>query len=538
MALLLAACAARPAGLPHASALASVTSAPLAASPCENRFVASALDHTTTVTTKIPGLYESNGAGLAIGDLDGDGRQDIVLANLAGPNTILWNQGDLRFRTERLGGSDAVGASRGATIVDVDGDGRNDIVFSQRMEKPAWWRNTPQGFVRQPLPDVNNPFYTLTWADVDGDGALDLIASSYDTELAKAQGLIFQQRGGGVGAFVYTRSGPHFVSHQLTKQADTLAIALPDIDGDGRPDLWFGNDFNRPDDSFTLADGGWQRSAPSANTSENTMSLDLGDVNNDGVQELFASDMKPVDKSTATMAKWLPMMKRLTKPLTSSDPQHAENTLLFRSANGRWHDEGYERMVDSTGWSWSAKFGDLDSDGWLDLYVVNGMIAQELFEYLPNSELVEHNVALHNDGNGQFHAAPAWGLGSTSSGRGMSMADLDGDGDLDIVVNNLTRPAQLFENRLCGGANLLVDLRSGQPLNRAAIGAVLTLRTSAGTFTRDVRAASGYLSGDPSQIHFGIPAGAHIERLDVRWPDGALTVSEGLSPQTSVAIAR
>ncbi len=494
------------------------------AHPCSS-FIAHDLPHITRTSTRIPILYDSNGAGLAVGDLDGDGDQDLVLANLADANTLLWNEGDLRFRAEPLG----EGGVRGLTIVDVEGDGLLDIVGTRQFDKPVWWRNAGAGhFEETTLPGVHNWFYAHTWADLDGDGDLDLVAASYDTEIQKREGLIFQYRGGGVGVFVYERRGAIYHAYRLSDQADALAIALPDLNGDGRRDIWVASDFNRPDYAWTqgAAISEWTPFVLPERISENPMSLDLGDVDNNGMAELFATDMKPVRKDEATMAQWLPAMRRLTKPLTSADPQYAENMLLVRGADGRWRNEAYERRIDSTGWSWSGVFGDLDQDGWLDLYVVNGMIAAGLLDYLPGSELVEENVALRNVGGGRFRSAPEWGLGAQRSGRGMVMADLDGDGDLDIVVNNLMTPAQIFENRLCGGASLLIDLHIPGNANSAAIGAELTLTTSAGTFYRDVRATAGYLSGATSQVHFGFPDDAVLERLEVRWSDGAVSVIE------------
>lgn len=177
--------------------------------------------------------------------------------------------------------------------------------------------------------------------------------------------------------------------------------------------------------------------------------------------------------------------------------------------------------VDATGWSWSSKFGDLDSDGDLDLYIVNGMIAQNLFGHLQNGELIEENQAFRNRGDGTFALMPTWQLGSTASGRGMIMAELDNDGDLDMVANNLRQSAQLFENQLCGGADLQVELHWPDGYNRYAIGAELRLHTTMGVLQRDVRTMSGYLSGDPVRVHFGFPENTLVEKLEIIWPDGA-----------------
>jgi hypothetical protein len=106
------------------------------------------------------------------------------------------------------------------------------------------------------------------------------------------------------------------------------------------------------------------------------------------------------------------------------------------------------------------------------------------------------------------------------------------------VINNLRAPAQVFENKLCGGANVLVDLQWPQSGNTAAIGAALQLHTSAGVFGRDVRATSGYLSGEPARVHFGLPKGATIQHLDVVWPDGAVSRIEHVDSQTLLEVTR
>jgi hypothetical protein len=214
------------------------------------------------------------------------------------------------------------------------------------------------------------------------------------------------------------------------------------------------------------------------------------------------------------------------------------NNLQISTGKGSWRNEAAWRGVDATGWSWGGKFGDLDTDGFLDLYVVNGMIAQNLFQYLPDGELVEENRAFRNRGDGSFLPAPEWGLASKASGRGMLMADLDGDGDLDIVVNNLRSQAQLFENRMCAGAALEVDVAWRASANTHAIGAQLELHTSAGVLRRDIRSASGYLTGDAARVHFGFPRGTALQKLIVRFPDGAAAEVGSLAEQTLLQVVR
>jgi enediyne biosynthesis protein E4 len=502
---------------------------------CGSGFVMHALDHVTLAHSDVPHLFESNGAGLAINDLNGDGLLDIVLANLNGPASILWNEGNFTFRKETLPEQD----TRDVNIVDVDGDGRLDIVFTHTTSSLSYWRNMGDGrFERQTLPGVRKPAYAMAWGDLRGVGSLDLVTASYDAELARDLGNSFLF-GDGAGVFYYTHDGQAFVPQRLAPTAQTLAIALFDFTGNGQPGIVVGNDFQMPDLAWARAQDVWTGATPFTRTTESTMSFDWGDIDNSGSQVLFATDMKPYDRSPRTLAAWMPMMVPLMKnALPQSDPQIMENVLQVRGPDGRFRNEPYERGIDATGWTWSAKFGDLDNDGYLDLYAVNGMIAPELFGYLPNGALVEEHQALRNDGTGHFARAPQWGLGATASGRGMSMADLNNDGRLDIVVNNLGSPAQLFENQLCGGESLEVDLAWPQSFNTHGIGARLVLHTSMGDLDRDVRAASGYLSGDPSRIHFGFAADSMLQRLDIQWPDGAQSSVAGPASHTLLTVTR
>ena len=188
---------------------------------------------------------------------------------------------------------------------------------------------------------------------------------------------------------------------------------------------------------------------------------------------------------------------------------------------------------------------DVDGDGRLDLVFTHAGnrpslwrtdvgLAPPAFQRVPPRQFIgrynpysiawaEENQALRNDGTGHFAPAPEWGLGATESGRGMSFADLDNDGDLDIVVNNFAKPSVLFENRLCGGAAMQVELHWEGSLNSRAIGAQLRLHTDGGRYVREMRASSGYISSLPARVHFGLgdAAGRDVQLLEVVWPTAA-----------------
>lgn len=497
--------------------------------PCSGAFVAHDLPHFTSASHFNVRGFESNGSGIAVGDLDNDGDLDLVLGGFAQPSSVFWNEGSLEFSSTSLGN----GLVREVQLVDLDADGDLDIVTSRRGAGLNAWRNNQNASIEnrfEPfvLEGVDQPLYAMDWADADGDLDLDLGGATYDAELLSMFGNEFMMNDTG-GVYMYLRQAHSFRSVQLAEEAQGLAVLFFNVIGNGLPELLIGNDFAMPDMAFAKVGLSWAETNPFSHTTHSTMSLAAADINNDGLADLLATDMKPPSQEPLVLAAWGPLMAGMMAD-TMEEYDHIqlmENTLQLAEGGGQWNNMSRELAVDATGWSWSGKFGDLDNDGWVDLYIVNGMIEEQLLGHLPQHELVEPNVAFRNasgdfKGVPTFEKAPEWNLSSQSSGRGLVMADLDLDGDLDIVVNNMRGAAQLFVNELCTtDKNFLeIDLRWPGSPNTHAIGATVEALTQGGTVQRKVHVAAGYLSADAPRLHLGLGPGNGKIDLKITWPDG------------------
>lgn len=504
---------------------------------CENRFAPIDLDHETRGPGASQSMFDGMGAGLAVGDLDHDGDDDIVLANLSGESSVLWNLGTLDFEREPL----IEGRFRHVVIVDATGDGRNDVILTTGVGRPLAMVNSGGGpgvadmFDRVEIAGLDAYTYSIAWGDLGGDGDLDAVTGAYNAELTVARRLNLGDKGG-VGLF--EREGDTFTHTQLAEESQALAVRIGDINGDGVSDIFVGNDLATPDHIWFADGDGWEQVTPFSQTAFSTMGVDSGDIDNDGDLDLFATDMKPMDEKPETLSAYEGVIADIEASPDTDNIQIPENVLLVAG------DDGYSSAapsfgIEATGWSWSGLFGDLDNDGFQDLYVVNGMVADNLFDHLPGASLIEPNQAFKNIGGDRFESVYSWGLDDLSGGRGMAMVDLDGDGDLDIVVNNLNAPARIYENRLCGGRAITVQLAWEGTGNPTAIGAQIVASGDRGDrLVRTVETSRGYLSGASATVHFGLGADRDAVDLEIVWPDGRVSTVSDIPADHHVLVTR
>lgn len=536
VALLLSACSsvAQAPTWPTPTVDTTITSIPVSSSAaCTNTFRKIPLQHTVKLPEPVT-LFASNGSGVATGDVNGDGLIDIALANIAGDTTLALNHGALRFEEIAL----SLPYTRAIQLVDVDGDGLLDISTTHRNAGLSILKNmggTPPTFQKMAHTIRTKNTYSMLWHDLNHDGLLDVVTGSYDAEVLRggSQSLFEHQHR---GVFVHQQQADGtFVTTQLATEANALAITALDIDADGNDDIVVGNDFDLRDAVWLYRDGDWIYHQPFVSTPHSTMSYDIGDIDRNGQPELFAADMNPYQTDVVTMASWLPVTSNMNQFHPADDPQLMENAMLQRQQNGQWHTIGRAIATTATGWSWSSRLTDFDNDGWLDLYVVNGMIAQELFPFLPDYALIERNQALRFDGQ-RFVPMPDWQLDDTASGRGMATADFDNDGDMDIVINNLQSASIIYENQHCDRNSIELDLRQNGT-NPFAIGAQVRIVTDAGTDWQTVLLGRGYLSGATTRLHIGLGQRT-ITAIDIRWPDGETSRVAALEPNRLYTIQR
>ncbi len=495
------------------------------------------------------------GTGVAIGDYDGDGRPDLFIVSKTGPNHLYRNLGGFHFAdvTEPAGVAGPTGAwKQGVAFADVNNDGRLDLYVCRFGAPNLLYINQGNGTFTEEAAArglaLNDASNMGAFCDYDRDGWLDVYVQTnvLDTERRPngQRDHLYHNNRDGTFTDVTDRAG-------IFGETQGHAATWWDYDEDGWPDLYVDNDFKDPDQLYRNNRDGTFTSVLSfvvPHTPHSSMGADLGDVDNDGHNDLLVADM-----AATTREKDHRGMAKIRAGLTEDEkhpetaPQYMRNALLLGTGTGRTLEAAFLAGLAATDWTWTVRLEDLDLDGRLDAYFTNGMVrelhGQDIIQRMMGREsmgerrrimqatpvLAERHLAYHNLGDLQFEeVGAAWGLDQVGVGFGAAFGDLDGDGDLDLVFASMDEPVTVCRNNSATGHAVLIELR-GTTSNKFGVGAVVRIETAQGRQLRTLTLARGYLSTSDPVVHFGLGAETVITRLSVEWPGGANQVFEHLA---------
>ena len=490
-------------------------------------------------------LYQCLGSGCAIADLDGDGKPDLLLLNNGGrqsqsTNKLYRQKADGTFEDVSAGsGLDFAGLNMGVAIGDVNNDGKPDVLITQVHGVKLFLNLGGMKFVDVTAEaGLSNPQWgtSAAFLDYDRDGWLDLFIVNYvdyDPSLPcstatghpeycppkRFQGSaskLFRNRGGELaknGEAKKSRVAFEDVtvkSHIGEKAAPGLGIAVADFDGDGWPDVFVSNDgaanhlwINQRNGTFK--DEAFKRGVALTTMGKSYagMGVGIGDVDNDGLLDLFVTHL-----GIETNTLWKQGPRGNFRDLTAA----------WGLTVTRWQGTGFGTLM-----------GDFDNDGWLDLAVVNGQIYRESVPrkkpgLSPHWEPYgDRNQLFANTDGKTFrdvsHNNPAFS-GYDTVARGLACGDLDGDGGLDLLVTAAGERARVFRN-IAPNRGHWVAVRAVDPtLNRDAIGAEVAVVAGGVRRVRVLGSGDSYLSASPLVVHFGLGSAATIESYEVVWFDG------------------
>lgn len=523
-------------------------------------------------------LYFYNGAGVASGDFNNDSLPDLYFTSNQGPDKLYLNKGGFKFEdvTATANIKNDSGWTTGVTHADINNDGLLDIYVCKVGDHGSirgqnlLYINKGTNANGVPTFEESAAKYGLDFIgystqaaffdfDLDGDLDMYLLNHSVNPNRSYGKGTKRKMTDAMSGDILFRNDNGNFVN--VSKEAGIfqgsigygLGLAISDINNDGYPDIYVGNDFfendylyiNQKDGTFkeTIS----QDHTKMGHTTHFSMGNDIADVNNDGLADILSLDMLPENLETyktSGLEYPYPVYQQYLK--NGFAPQYMQNALHINLDGENFGEIANLSGIDATEWSWGALFADFDNDGYKDLFISNGILGvtndMDYINYISNTEiqktiekglsdkdmeLIDHlptkkvqNYFYKNNGGMTFsNVTDIWSQKSESFSNGCAYADLDNDGDLDLVVNNVNEAAFVLENTLNEG-NFIKIAFDGTPKNRFGIGAKAIVYQKSNKALQENYATRGFLSAKDNRLNFGVGKDSIIDSIQVIWPGG------------------
>jgi hypothetical protein len=523
-------------------------------------------------------MYFYNGAGVGAGDFNNDGLIDLFFSGNQVPNKLFLNKGNLQFADATLAAKipNDNAWSTGVSIVDINNDGLLDI-YVCRVGNFDKLQSHNQFLICKGLDANRVPYYEdeapqmglaqsgfgtqVAFLDYDGDGDLDMFLMNHSLRFNGTfhEKKFYNNTFDTLAAdYLFKNDNGKFTD--VSKNAGILGtiigyglgICVADINMDGWPDIYIGNDFHENDYLYiNQKNGSFKETLTEAtmHTSQFSMGVDIADINNDGAPEIISLDMLPSDPYILKRSLGEDEYNTFNyKVQLGYHPQFSRNALQYNRRNGLFSDIAMYAGVEATDWSWAALWTDFDNDGWKDLFISNGIPKRlndmDYINYVSNNEIQEkirtnrveekdmaliekfpqiklRNKFFKNRGNAKFKDLDS-GIQNDkiTYSNGAVYADLDNDGDVDIVVNNIDDPVLLYRNNSVGQQpNKWLDLRlKGSASNINALGAKAIVFQKESVQTFEKYPVRGFLSSMETPLHLGLGTGIP-DSIILVWPD-------------------
>ena len=510
-------------------------------------------------------LYFYNGGGVAVGDINNDGLEDIYFTGNQVDNKLYLNKGQLKF--EDITASAGVASPRpwktGVTMVDINADGLLDI-YVCRVGKYKGISGTNELY-------INNGDLTFTesaelfgldfkgfstqagFFDMDNDGDLDayLLNHSVHTERSYGKSSLRNEIDTLAGDRLFINEDGLFVD--ITTEAGIyssqigygLGIGFSDINWDGYTDIYISNDFHENDYLYiNNGDGTFKESIHEwvTHSSRSSMGNDIADLNNDAKPEIMTLDMLPSDEtvlknSAGEESHDIYMLKRSF----GYEKQFARNMLQWNNGDSTFSEIGLMLGIADTDWSWAPLFADYNLDGRKDLFITNGIVRRpndlDYIMYLSSDEMRSNesdisdstlvskmpwgkvpNYFFENKPRMEFiDRSKNWISPVETFSNGAAYADLDNDGDLDLVVNNINDKAQILKNN-ANEVNYLKVKVAGDRSNTQGIGAKVLVYAGGKQQYQEIFVERGFQSRVTNLAIFGVDTLTKADSVVVIWP--------------------